>query len=191
RFLCNVVGGVRVAGQPIQVSEERRVETPEYLFEIHLAPLGEAMLRMERADPARCDICQRRPNDVPPICPRQPAAAMYWRVRHVGMRLARGAAGGGELIVYRDARREVDARRELAELGHLAAAGDALNFLVRLGELEQAALDAVHSSEDGWTPLDAALRRALLGAAGEFLASERRPPRPASLEAALAAVQRE
>lgn len=95
------------------------------------------------------------------------------------------------MIVYRDARREVDARRELAELGHLAAAGDALNFLVRLGELEQAALDAVHSSEVGWTPLDAALRRALLGAAGEFLASERRPPRPAPLEAALAAVQRE
>lgn len=92
------------------------------------------------------------------------------------------------MIVYRDPWRTVETARELAALRRAAAAADAAGVLVRLGELEQAAVDALHPREDGWTAVDEAFRRAARRVAAAFLAAERGVPSPAPLRAALAAL---
>ncbi|HEX6940428.1 MAG TPA: hypothetical protein VF158_13520 [Longimicrobiales bacterium] len=92
------------------------------------------------------------------------------------------------MIVYREAGRVVATAGEFAALRRAAAAGDALDFLVRLGELEQAVADALHPCEDGWTAVDAAFRRASLGAASAFLAADRGRASPAALRSVLAPV---
>ncbi len=57
------------------------------------------------------------------------------------------------MIMYHDVQREESAAEKLEALRRLAAAGDTLAFLVELGELEQAVLDARAPRADAWGPL--------------------------------------
>lgn len=83
------------------------------------------------------------------------------------------------MIVYRTAEREASTAVELERLAGLVATGDAAAFLVGLGELEQGVVDALRPAADGWGPVEAALRRAALGAGAAYLAARRsEPPHP-------------
>lgn len=93
------------------------------------------------------------------------------------------------MIIFRDASREVETREELGALARLADSRDGLGFVVRLGEFEQAVLDATHPTADGWSALAAAFRRALVAAAGEFLEAGNHTARAEPLRRALAEVE--
>lgn len=80
------------------------------------------------------------------------------------------------MIVYRSPFHLVSTRSELDRLADFVEAGVETDFLVALGELEQGVVDSLHPDADGWGPIEAGLRRAMLHAGAAFLA--RRAGRP-------------
>ncbi|HEX8391929.1 MAG TPA: hypothetical protein VF665_06160 [Longimicrobium sp.] len=75
------------------------------------------------------------------------------------------------MISFRDAWRDVRPADEVDELKQAARDGDAVGFLVRAGELEQAVLDARSPGRDRWGAAEQAFSRLLLAAGHACLAS--------------------
>lgn len=90
------------------------------------------------------------------------------------------------MIVYRKPGIEVALAAELARLHGAAKAGDTLDLLVRLGEVEQAVVDALYPRVDGWGPAASVLRRSMLRVGAAYLASHGGTVPPGDLHDTLA-----
>jgi hypothetical protein len=83
------------------------------------------------------------------------------------------------VIVYRDSVREEETGALLGRALAYAAEGDAASLLVEVGVVEQALVDALRPSRDGWGEADALLREAALLSGGAYLvALDGRPAAP-------------